>query len=103
MGDIYINHQRNLTAAEASFKKILEVEPSHVQANHNLCVVFVEQGNLVKAEACLVETLKLAPTESYIQQHLNIVRNRLHAHAQVSSCVVCMISVDWLCCVCDIS
>jgi cytochrome c-type biogenesis protein CcmH/NrfG len=87
MGDIYINHQRNLAAAEASFRKILEIEPHHVQANHNLCVVFVEQGDLAKAETCLVETLKLAPNESYIQQHLNIVRNRLRAHIQVRICL----------------
>lgn len=68
-----------MTAAEASFRKILEVEPDHVQANHNLCVVFVEKGDLVKGEECLVKTLKLAPNEAYISQHLNIVRSRLHA------------------------
>ena len=83
MGDIYINHDRNLVAAEACFRKIMEVEPEHVQARHNLCVVYVEQGDLARAETCLVKVLQLAPHETYIQQHLNIVRRRLHAGSQV--------------------
>jgi len=83
MGDIFINHDRNLAAAEACFRKILEVEPEHVQARHNLCVVYVENGDLAKAENCLTEVLQLAPQETYIQQHLNIVRRRLQAGSQV--------------------
>lgn len=84
MGDIYINQDRNLDAAEECFRKILEVEPDHVQARHNLCVVFVERGDLTRAETCLVDVLQLAPHESYIQQHLTIVRRRLHTSSQVS-------------------
>jgi len=83
MGDIYINHDRDLAAAEACFRRILEVEPDHIQARHNLCVVYVEQGDLVRAETCLVEVLQLAPHETYIQQHLNIVRRRRHTSSQV--------------------
>jgi len=83
MGDIYINHDRDLMAAEACFRKILEVEPDHVQARHNLCVVYVEQGDLIRAESCLVEVSRLAPHETYIQQHLNIVRHRLQTASQV--------------------
>ena len=83
MGDIFINHDRDLAAAEACFRKILEVEPDHVQARHNLCVVYVEQGDLARAETCLVEVSQLAPHETYIQQHLNIVRRRLYTGSQV--------------------
>jgi len=88
MGDIYINHDRDLKAAEACFRKILEVEPEHVQARHNLCVVYVEQGDLQHAETCLVAVSRLAPNEAYIQQHLNIVRRRLHTGSQVRASVV---------------
>ena len=84
MGDIYINHDRDLTAAESCFRKILEVEPEHVQARHNLCVAYVEQGDLTKAESCLDEVARLAPHETYVQQHLNIVRRRLQANTQVT-------------------
>jgi len=83
MGDVYINHDRDLAAAEACFRKILEVEPEHVQARHNLCVVYVEQADLHRAETCLVDVSQLAPHEAYIQQHLNIVRRRLHTGTQV--------------------
>ena len=76
LGDIYINHDRDLDAAEACFRKILELEPQHVQARHNLCVVYVEQGDLGRAESCLVQVSQLAPHETYIQQHLDIVRRR---------------------------
>ncbi|XP_013417042.1 transmembrane and TPR repeat-containing protein 3-like [Lingula anatina] len=77
MGDININHLKDIRGAEENFKKILETDPTNVQANHNLCVVYVEQGDLLKAEKCLVETVKLAPNEKYIQDHLSIVRGRL--------------------------
>jgi protein O-mannosyl-transferase len=46
MGDIYTNHIKDLRAAESCYKKIIEVEPGHVQGHHNLCVVLVEQGRL---------------------------------------------------------
>ena len=60
-----------------NFRRILEFEPENVQANHNLCVVYVEQNDLGKAEMCLQYTLQLAPNEEYIRQHLAIVRNRI--------------------------
>ena len=83
MGDIYINHDRNLSAAEACFRKIIEVEPDYVWARFKLCVVYMEQGYLVRAESCLVEVSQLAPDKDYIQQHLRAVRWRLQAGSQV--------------------
>ena len=56
MGDIYIKHDRDLSTAEACFLKIIEVEPDHVLARHNLCVVYVKQGELARAESCLLYT-----------------------------------------------
>ncbi len=83
MGDIKINHLKDIPAAEQNFLSILEREPDNVQANHNLCVVYVEQGLLTKALHCLERTHLLAPHEAYISNHLNIVRNRIKQIEQV--------------------
>jgi len=82
MGDININHLKDLVAAEKCFRTILETEPDNVQALHNLCVVYVERGELARAETCLMDATKLAPDEAYIQTHLNIVRQRIAAGLQ---------------------
>lgn len=47
------------------------------QAKHNVCIVYVEQNKLFKAEECLAEVQKLAPKEDYIKRHLEIVRGRI--------------------------
>lgn len=61
-----------------NFRTILQHEPNNVQAHHNLCVVYVERGDLLRAERCLVDTLALEPSADYIRNHLNIVRSRIH-------------------------
>lgn len=86
MGDINMNSLNDINAAEQNFLKILDTEPRNVQANHNLCVVYVERGDLHRAEKCLSETLQLAPQEDYIKQHLGIVRNKIRLAEQVSHC-----------------
>ncbi|PVD28691.1 hypothetical protein C0Q70_11285 [Pomacea canaliculata] len=78
MGDLNVNHLKNLDAAEQNFRTILQHEPNNVQAHHNLCVVYVERGDLLRAERCLVDTLALEPSADYIRNHLNIVRSRIH-------------------------
>ena len=60
-----------------NFLAILKAEPDNVQANHNLCVVYVEKGDLLRAEKCLQHTLTLNPNADYVQNHLNIVRSRI--------------------------
>ena len=83
MGDIYMNHDRDLSAAKACFLKITEVQPDHVEARSNLCVIYMEQGELTRAESCLSEVSQLAPNAANVQQSLNFVRRRLHAGSQV--------------------
>ena len=83
MGDININHLKDVDAAEQNFLTILQTEPDNVQANHNLCVVYVERGDLYRAEKCLVAAVQLAPHEEYIQQHLQIVRTRIRKAQEV--------------------
>ncbi|KAK7598338.1 hypothetical protein V9T40_006573 [Parthenolecanium corni] len=77
LGDIYINTIKDLDAAENCYKKILELEPENVQGLHNLCVVYVERGNLIEAENCLKRVHILAPDEDYIIRHLQIVQTRI--------------------------
>lgn len=49
----------------------------NVQGQHNLCVVYVERGDLSAAERCLQQAHRLAPHEDYILRHLNIVQTRI--------------------------
>ena len=82
LGDIYTNHVRDLYKAEECYRKIVEIDPTHVQGHHNLCVVMVEQGNLRSALECLKEVLALAPHEDYILRHIKIVETRLRSSEQ---------------------
>lgn len=77
MGDINVNTLKDLDAAEKNFNSILSRNPSNSQAMHNLCVVYVEQGDLLRAEKCLLRTQQLDPHAQYIQDHLKIVRNKI--------------------------
>jgi len=77
-GDVYTNHRKDFDKAESLYKRILSLDPDHVQAQHNLCVVFVERGELQMAKSCLEKTLTLAPSEKYIRNHLNIVNKKLN-------------------------
>ncbi|KAH8413666.1 hypothetical protein KR222_003100, partial [Zaprionus bogoriensis] len=78
LGDIYINHMKDLDAAEKCYRSILLHDAHNTQGLHNLCVVFVERKWLAKASACLQFALRLAPAEDYIGRHLQIVNSRLH-------------------------
>jgi len=83
LAEIYINHERDLSAAKVCFLKVIEVQPDHVEARSNLCVVYMEQGELARAESCLIQVSRLAPDAANIQQNLRVVRHRLHAGSQV--------------------
>ncbi|XP_052873324.1 protein O-mannosyl-transferase Tmtc3 [Anopheles cruzii] len=77
LGDIYINNIKDLDAAENCYKRILQLDPINIQGLHNLCVVYVERGKLVQAQACLAHAHQLAPGEDYIGRHLQIVQTRI--------------------------
>jgi len=77
LGDIYTNHVKDLEKAEKAYRRILEIDPKHVQGYHNLCVVMVNKKDLKSAYDCLMEVHKLAPHEAYIKKHLAIVESRL--------------------------
>ncbi|XP_019638100.1 PREDICTED: transmembrane and TPR repeat-containing protein 3-like [Branchiostoma belcheri] len=76
-GDILMNKVKDVEGAKKCFEKILETEPKNIQANHNLCVVYFEQGDLYRAEKCLAKAHELAPQEDYIVNHWNIVRGKI--------------------------
>ena len=75
--DVLINHAKNMSQAETCYHQILHITPGNIQAKHNLCVVYVEQGLLDKAEQCLSEAAQIAPHQNYIDRHLKIVRLRI--------------------------
>ncbi|XP_063885771.1 protein O-mannosyl-transferase Tmtc3-like [Scylla paramamosain] len=83
LGDIYINNIKDLDAAEKCYERILAVDPGNVQGLHNLCVVYVERGELQAAESCLSRAHVMAPHEDYILRHLKIVRTRLAKFSQM--------------------
>ncbi|XP_014663427.1 PREDICTED: transmembrane and TPR repeat-containing protein 3-like [Priapulus caudatus] len=87
LGDIYLNNLHDIANAEKCFEKVLETDKDHVQARHNLCVVYVERGSLREAERCLAGVLALAPREDYVRAHLSIVRTKVAelTHEQSSS------------------
>lgn len=77
LGDIYINTIKDLDAAENCYKRILQLDPENIQGLHNLCVVYVERGELVRAEKCLARAHLMAPHEDYVLRHLKIVQTRI--------------------------
>lgn len=77
LGDIFTNYKRDLDQAENCYMRILDIDPGHVQGQHNLCVVHVERGNFREGKACLEKALALAPSEQYIRNHLNIVNSKI--------------------------
>ncbi|CAL4067251.1 unnamed protein product, partial [Meganyctiphanes norvegica] len=83
LGDIYINNIKDLDAAEKCYERILSVDPGNVQGLHNLCVVYVERGDLLTAETCLSQAHQMAPQEDYILRHLKIVQARLTKYKEM--------------------
>lgn len=78
-GDILMNHKKDTQGAKVCFERIIALDPANVQGKHNLCVVYFEERDLLKAESCLEETLAMAPNEEYVKRHLNIVRSKMAA------------------------
>jgi len=77
LGEIYTNHMKDLVEAERCYRKIISVDPNHVQGHHNLCVVLVEQGRLEDARECLLMVQTMAPNEDYVRKHLTVVENKI--------------------------
>lgn len=85
LGDLYVNQRNDLNAAEKCYRRILQMEPDNVQAQHNLCVVMVEAGELAEARQCLAKVVELAPDQSYVSKHLRIVEERLRQKEELKN------------------
>eukprot|EP00095_Tigriopus_kingsejongensis_P001095 snap_masked-scaffold193_size270907-processed-gene-1.15 protein:Tk01095 transcript:snap_masked-scaffold193_size270907-processed-gene-1.15-mRNA-1 annotation:"transmembrane and tpr repeat-containing protein cg4050-like" len=77
LGDINTNHVKDYDEAERCYNRILELEPLHIQARHNQCVVLVEKGDLMNARKCLLKVRDMVPDLDYVVRHLSIVESRL--------------------------
>ena len=64
------------------FQKIVDLEPSNVQAQHNLCVVLVQRGKIEEAEKCLENVLKMAPNADFVKKNLAVLRQRMKKDAK---------------------
>ncbi|XP_064462574.1 protein O-mannosyl-transferase Tmtc3-like [Ornithodoros turicata] len=82
LGDINFNHLRDIEAAETCYLRILSLNPRHVQGSHNLCVVYVERGELSRAERCFRHATTLDPNADYIRRHLQVTQNLLQNHTE---------------------
>ena len=65
------------------FLRVLENEPKNTEAMHNLCVVYVERGDLLRGEKCLAHVHELVPDEQYVLQHLNIIRSKIKEYYEL--------------------
>ena len=83
--DILINHAGDPERAERCYKYLIQLEPGNPIARHNLCVVYVEQRLLDKAEHCLNDLASIVPRADYIDRHLKIVRMRILKMRQATS------------------
>ena len=54
--------ETNPEEAERAYRKVLELEPSHVDAKHNLAILAQNQGNFEKGSSGLVQVLAEAPS-----------------------------------------
>lgn len=77
LGDINVNHLKDLEAAEECYRRILALDPGNVQGSHNLCVVYVERGELSRAERCFKHATTLDPNATYIRKHLQVTQTLL--------------------------
>jgi len=60
------------------YKRLIKLNPAHIEAQHNLCVVMVEERDLKGAESCLLGVYNMAPHLDYIQG--NVKFQHLHLH-----------------------
>lgn len=56
----------------SAFARIIESDPTHIQARHNYCVVMLQEGRLVDAERCMNEVFILAPDQKYVAGMLTV-------------------------------
>ncbi|GAA53780.1 transmembrane and TPR repeat-containing protein 3 [Clonorchis sinensis] len=77
LGDIELTERKKPELALKLFRRALELDPTNVQAKHNLCIALAEQDDLEASEECLLQAIQMAPHEDYLKEHLAIVRRRL--------------------------
>lgn len=55
MGDINVNVLKKFDDVEKNFVRVVELELENVQVYYNLCVVYVERGDLIRVEKCFIK------------------------------------------------
>src|SRR2546427_4487599 len=64
--------------AVESFRRVLELDPNHFIAHHNLANIFFETGNWDKSREHYVAALRIRPDDADLHNNLGIVLAALH-------------------------
>ncbi|KAH8865972.1 Protein O-mannosyl-transferase TMTC3 [Schistosoma japonicum] len=83
LGDIELTEKSNIRQAKQYFVQALKLDPSNVQAKHNLCIALANENELEQSESCLLEAIAMeSKPQNYLIHHLKIIRERLHSHGR---------------------
>eukprot|EP00057_Strongylocentrotus_purpuratus_P018096 XP_011672570.1 PREDICTED: transmembrane and TPR repeat-containing protein 3 isoform X1 [Strongylocentrotus purpuratus] len=77
LGDIMLNSLQDVIKSQQLFQRIVDLEPSNVQAQHNLCVIMVQKGLFMEGEQCLLDVLERAPHAEFVRTNLSILRQKI--------------------------
>ena len=66
-----------LQEAESLYREVLQIEPNHLAANHNLGVLLQNIGKLEEAESCYKKVIKLKPDFAEAHYNLGITLKKL--------------------------
>ncbi|XP_030844107.1 protein O-mannosyl-transferase TMTC3-like [Strongylocentrotus purpuratus] len=83
LGEILLNSLQDEVQSQQLFQRIVDLDSSNVQAQHNLCVIQVRRDLLEEAEQCLLDILERAPHAEDTQATLNSVRQKMKERSSV--------------------
>ena len=89
------NHQKkNYQVAINLYKRVLKLEPKHLDAHHNLGVVFQEIREYQEAKNYYEKVIEIDPNHAIAQINLGGILNRLGEHSKAISCYEKAIEID---------
>ena len=83
-----VNNQQkgNFETAENLYKKILKVNPNHINTQNNLGALFMQMGNNKKAMERLQKILEIEPNNVNANENLGIIFNELAEYLKAIEC-----------------
>ena len=88
-------HQNNnLQDAQNYYQKVLELDPTHVNALNNLGVIFHELGEIQKAKDCFEKAISINPNYAEAHNNLGIILKELGEIQKAKECFEKAISIN---------